>query len=152
MTAFLSILAVAATLATAGAETRPASKKEVEPPSHQVIAMYFHRTQRCPTCKRIGTFAEEAIRKGFAKEIKTRTVEFRLVDFQDKKNTKLAKQFKITGPTLVLTNVFDSKVVRATSMPKIWQLVGKPEVFHEYVRDGVTKYLRQTRKAAESKE
>ncbi|TWU30520.1 nitrophenyl compound nitroreductase subunit ArsF family protein [Bythopirellula polymerisocia] len=152
MTGFLSILTVAATLATAIVETKPAIEKEVEPPAHQVIAIYFHRTQRCPTCKRIGALAEEAIRRGFPKEIKTRVVEYRLVDFQDKKNTKLVKQYGINTPTLVLSNVFDGEVVRATSMPTIWQLVGKPEEFQAYVQDGVTKYLKQTRKAAESKE
>lgn len=152
MTAFMSTLAITAMLATAVAETGPVNEQEIQPPSHQVIAMYFHRTQRCPTCKRIGALAEEAIRNRFGKELKTRVVEFRLEDFQDEKNLPLAKKYEISTPTLVLLNVFDGKIVRWAPMPKVWQLVGEPESLQAYVQDGVTKYLKQTRKEAESKE
>ena len=36
----------------------PQSRAEDKPaaaPSHQVIACYFHRTNRCPTCKKISS-------------------------------------------------------------------------------------------------
>jgi hypothetical protein len=150
---FASLIVVAAALASAGAELEPtAPEKRVQPPPHQVIAIYFHRTARCPTCKRIGALAEEAVANGFPEELKRRAVEFCLIDFQDEKNGKLAKGYKIEGPTLVLANVFDGKVVRWTPMPKTWQLVGKPKEFHAYVREGIVNYLRQTKEEAESKE
>lgn len=152
MTSIMSGIAVATVLLAANAIEQPIKDKEIEPPSHQVVVIYFHRTQRCTTCKRISALTKEAIVAGFAKELKTKAVELRMVDFQAQKNAKLAKQFEIKGPTLVLTNVFDGKVVRSTPMPKVWQLVGKPKAFHKYVRDGVTNYLQQTRKEAESKE
>ena len=151
MTTFLGVLTFVVALTT-DAAPRQETPKQVQPPPHQVMVLYFHRTQRCPTCKRIGALGEAAITKGFPSELKSKTVEYRLVDFHNKKNTKLASQYKIKGPTLVLLNVFDGKVVSWTPMPKVWQLVGKPEAFHAYVRDGVAKYLKQTRKEAESKE
>ena len=39
-------------------------------PADRVVVMYFHRTQRCPTCLRMGSYSEEAVVNGFAKEIK----------------------------------------------------------------------------------
>ena len=143
---------IAALLAVSGVVTTegPADEKEkVKKPEHQVEAIYFHRTQRCPTCKRIGAMAEEAVVKGFEKEAKTRVVEFHFVDFQDKKNAKLAKRYGIESPTLVLVNVFEGETVCSTSMPKVWQLVGKPDEFRAYVQDGVVRYLKQSKEDAE---
>ncbi len=152
MTTIFSVITIATALVVAEEVAKPTTTKNVEPPAHQVVALYFHRTQRCATCKRIGALTEEAIVKGFAKEMKTKVVAFRLVDFQAQKNAELTGQFKIKGPTLVLTNAFDGEVLRSTSLPKVWQLVGKPEAFHACVRDGIATYLKQTKKEAESKE
>ncbi len=139
---------VLATTITAGGEG-VAVDDTVTPPSHQVVAIYFHRTNRCPTCKRIGAMAEQAVAKGFEKEAKTRTVEFHFVDFQDKKNAKLARTYGIESPTLVLLSVFEGETVCWTTMPKVWQLVGKPDEFRNYVHDGVVHYLKQTKQDAE---
>ncbi len=141
-----AVLAVGGVVATG---TPVAEKEQVKTPEHQVVAIYFHRTERCPTCKRIGAMAEEAVTKGFEKEVKTRTVEFHFVDFQDKKNAKLAKAYGIESPTLVLLNVFEGETVCWTSMPKVWQLVGKPDEFRAYVHDGVVRYLKQSKEDAE---
>ena len=39
-------------------------------PADRVVAMYFHRTQRCPTCQKMGSFSDEAVKTGFADQIK----------------------------------------------------------------------------------
>ena len=151
----MTSLIVAALLAAVGASTEsnlPSKQQAAERPPHQVVAMYFHRTVRCPTCKKIGALAEEAVVKGFEKEVEDKTVVYLYVDFQDKKNAKYAKAFNIEGPTLVLANVFDGKIVRWTPMPKVWPLVGKPAELQAYVQDGVAKYLQQTQEEAESTE
>jgi len=142
----VAVLAVGGVVSTG---TLVAEKEQVKTPEHQVVAVYLHRTQRCPTCKRIGAMAEEAVTKGFEKEAKSRTVEFHFVDFQDKKNARLAKGYGIDSPTLVLVNVFEGETVCWTSMPKVWQLVGKPDEFRTYVQDGVVRYLKQSKEDAE---
>lgn len=141
---------LAAVLAIGGVVTTGSSTAEQpKTPEHQVMAIYFHRTQRCPTCKRIGAMAEEAVTKGFEKETKNRTVEYHFIDFQDKKNAKLAKGYGIDSPTLVIVNVFEGETVCWSSMPKVWQLVGKPDEFRDCVHDGVVRYLKQSKEDAE---
>lgn len=119
------------------------------PPAHRVVATYFHRTVRCPTCRRIGGLAEEAVKRGFAEEISARTVEFRLVDFQDPHNAGLTQTYSVVSPTLVVTNEFDGKVVHWKALPRVWQLVGKPDELRGYVRESVAAYLQQTRSTAQ---
>ncbi len=141
----LCMIVIAAAILIRAPGPTLAQEQEVHP-GHQVVAIYFHRTQRCPTCKRIGALVEESIRQGYAKELKTKTVELRLVDYQDRKNAKLVNQYKIKGPILVLANVANGKVIQWIPMPKVWQLVGKPAAFHAYVQKGVKKYLAQAPK------
>ena len=40
-----------------------------DPPADRVVAMYFHRTQRCPTCLKMGSYSEEAVTGGFAEQV-----------------------------------------------------------------------------------
>ena len=110
-------------------------------PKHWVAAMYFHRTQRCPTCKRISAYIEEAVRAGFAAEMKQNVVQLYMIDYQDERNAKYTKSYKVTRPTLVLVNVKDGRVTAWQPMPKVWSLVGKKAEFFKYVQDGVRGYL-----------
>ena len=116
-------------------------EKPLPPPRHRVAAMYFHRTHRCPTCRRISAYIEEAIKTGFAEELPKRQVSLHLVDFQNAKNAKYTKAYKITGPTLVLANVQDGRVTAWKPMPKVWSLVAKKAEFFKYVQQGVHDYL-----------
>lgn len=146
----LTAMLVSSGVVTAGPFA--ARQSEAKAPEHQVVAIYFHRTQRCPTCKRIGAMAEEAVTEGFEKEAKTRAVEFHFVDFQDRKNAKLAMAYGIDSPTLVLVNAFEGRSVCWSSMPRVWQLVGKPDDFRTYIRDGVVRYLHQNKNDAEKEQ
>jgi hypothetical protein len=118
-----------------------AGPKPAEQPKHWVAVMYFHRTQRCPTCQRISAYIEEAVKTAFAREMKQEAVRLYLIDYQDKRNAKHTKCYKITRPTLILANVEDGRVTAWKPMPKVWSLVGKKDEFSKYVQDGVRGYL-----------
>lgn len=113
------------------------AEPEVKKPADRVVVMYFHRTQRCPTCLRMGSYSEEAAVKGFAKEIKDGAVEFHYVDFQDPKNAELTKGYKITGPALVVVKVVGDKAVAVKNLTEIWTKNREKDVFLKYVRDNV---------------
>ena len=134
----ITVVALAATLdCPAWAAAAPAAK----PPADRVIAIYFHRTQRCPTCLKMGGYAEEAVKKGFAQQVKTGTVQFRYIDFEAKKNTALAKAYRINGPALVLIQVRQGKVKQYKNLKQIWTKVGRKPEFLRYVRENVQAYL-----------
>jgi thiol-disulfide isomerase/thioredoxin len=111
-------------------------------PSDRVVVMYFHRTQRCPTCLKMGSYSEEAVKTGFAKQIKDGTVEFYYIDFQDKKNAALTKGYGISGPTLIVAKVVGKKVKEFKNLQDIWTHVGDKPAFLKYVRENVAAYLK----------
>ena len=138
-------VAVAALIAILGGSDANAQQRGNHPPvaapSHQVVACYFHRTVRCPTCKRISAYIGEAVQTAFARELKDGSVKMVMVDFQDPKNQAYTKAYKITGPTLVLLDVHGGKLTAWKPLPKVWSLVGKKDAFLKYVEDEVRGYL-----------
>jgi hypothetical protein len=142
--AWLIVLTGAAVLTTAArgdeAASAPAAAKSAVA-AHRVVACYFHRTNRCPTCRKISAYIEESLNSGMAKEMKDGSVALQMIDFQDPKNQQYTEAYKITGPTLVLMDVRDGKVASWKPAPKVWSLVGKKDAFFKYVQDEVRVYL-----------
>jgi hypothetical protein len=109
-------------------------------PKDRVAVMYFHRTQRCPTCLKMGGYSEEAVKTGFAKEIKDRKVTFHFIDFQDEKNAAFTKGYKVAGPTLVVARIANNKVAEYKSLDEMWTKVRDKEDFINYVQVNVKEY------------
>ena len=106
-------------------------------PVDRVMALYFHRTERCPTCLKMGSYAEEAVKTGFARQVQERTLGFYYVDFQDPRNASLTKGYGITGPTLIVARVANGKVVQFRNLKDIWGKAADKPAFIQYVQDNV---------------
>jgi hypothetical protein len=130
----------AAEKAAAGAEKPPEAAKPALP-AHRVVAYYFHRTERCATCLKVGEYLEESLKTGMAREVKDGRVVLVFVDFQDPKNKAHTDYYKIAGPTLVLADVRKEKVVAWKPAPKLWSLVGNKEKFSKYLQAEVRSLL-----------
>ena len=144
--ALLAVVLLASSYPAGAAATE--KKAEVKKPADRVIVMYFHRTQRCPTCLRMGSYSEAAVVKGFAKQIKDGTVEFHYVDFQDEKNAALTKGYKIGGPSLIVVKIVKNKAVKVKNLKEIWTKNRDKDVFLKYVRDNVAAYQKPESKTA----
>jgi hypothetical protein len=142
----LYALALSQTVLAAGDPVK--TDKPAAAPADRVVVMYFHRTQRCPTCLRMGGYTEEAVLKGFAKQIKAGTVEFHYVDFQDARNEALTNGYKVGGPTLIVAQVVGNKVKEYKSLTEIWTKNRDKDVFLKYVRDNVVAYQKPDSKTA----
>lgn len=108
----------------------------------RVVVMYFHRTQRCPTCLKMGGYTKEAVTKGFAQEIADGMVEFHFIDFQDKKNAALTKGYQVAGPTLIVAKLVDNKVAQQKDLKEIWSKAADKEELVRYVREAVKESLK----------
>ncbi len=114
-----------------------------EGPKDRVVVMYFHRTERCPTCLKMGSYADEAVTKGFAEEIKAGKVSFHFIDFQAEENQKFTQGYHIEGPSLLVAQVSGGKVKRYKRLDEMWTKVRDKQEFLEYVQGEVRKYLKQ---------
>ncbi len=138
----VALCTLAASRTALAAEESGKADKPAAAPADRVVVMYFHRTQRCPTCLKMGSYSEEAVVKGFPKEIQQGAVEFHYIDFQDEKNAALTKGFKVGGPTLIVAHIVGNKVKEAKNLTEIWTKNRDKDVFLNYVRDNVASYLK----------
>ena len=120
----------------------PSVISAADSPADRVVVMYFHRTQRCPTCLKMGSYSEEAVKSGFAEQVKAGTVEFHYVDFQSPKNAKLASSYGVAGPTVIAVKVAGGKVVEQKNLKDIWSNAGDKAAFIKYVQTNVKSYLK----------
>ena len=132
------MLLVSMTAVAALATTNISSAADT--PKDRIVAMYFHRTERCPTCQKMGAYSEEAIKTAFAEELKKGTVRFLYVNFQDPKNARLAKGYKIESPALIVAKIVDNRVAEYKDLDGIWERVTDKPVFLKYVQENVVKY------------
>jgi thiol-disulfide isomerase/thioredoxin len=140
--ATLSLLCLFASEFAPAVQAADAAAK-VTTPADRIVVMYFHRTQRCPTCRKMGGYSEEAVKSGFAQEIKARKVEFHFIDFQDEKNEALTKGYQVGAPTLIVAKVVDNKVAEHKNLTEIWEKVGDKDAFAKYVQDNVKEYQKK---------
>ena len=146
-----SLTALTAFAAHAAAKDPAPKAPAAKPPANRVAVMYFHRTKRCPTCKKMGSYSEEAVKTAFAEQVKSGKVEFHYIDFQKPENAALTKAYKITGPALVVARVKGNKVECWKPLPKIWELVSKKDDFYKYVQQNVREYLGEKPNAKQAK-
>lgn len=131
--ATLSITLTAILFATAVGSAAQAA----EAPKNRVIAMYFHRTERCPTCRKMGSYSEEAVKTAFAEEIKKGQVAFYFIDYEDAKNARYTKAYDVSGPALIVAKIVDNKVASYRDLEEIWSHVGDKDKFFAYVQENV---------------
>jgi thiol-disulfide isomerase/thioredoxin len=106
-------------------------------PKDRVVAMYFHRTERCPTCQKMGSYSEEAVKTAFAEELKKGQVAFHFIDFEDTKNARYTKAYNISGPALIVAKIADNKVASYKDLDEIWTKVRDKAAFVQYVQENV---------------
>jgi thiol-disulfide isomerase/thioredoxin len=133
---------IAIMLALAFLTSMPSMALAADAPKDRVVVMYFHRTQRCPTCLKMGSYTEEAVKTGFAKEIKAGSVSFHYIDFQDEQNAAFTSAYGISGPTLIVVKANGDKVAEYKNLQEMWTKVRDKDAFLEYVRTNVKSYLK----------
>jgi len=134
----LSVLAFI-TFAQAGSQ---APQDAASAPSSGVVAYYFHGEFRCSTCRKLEALSKEAISSGFAKELASGKLAFRVVNVETPDTGHFVKDFQLTTKSLVLVEYRDGKVVRWKNLPKIWQLVRNRDAFIRYVQEETRAFLR----------
>lgn len=144
----VAVLTAATSLILERGSSASAADKVAAGPSHQVIACYFHRTVRCPTCRTISAYIEESLKARFAAQLQDGSVKLTLIDFQDPRNQNFTQAYHITGPTLVILDVRDGKVAAWKPAPKVWSLVSQKDQFFRYVQNEVQSYLQGSFTAA----
>ncbi len=108
---------------------------------HHFIAIYFHTTLRCPTCHRIETLSEEAIKRTFANELETGTLVWRAINVDESENKHYNADYQLFTKSVIISEVKDGKEIRWKNLDKIWVLVRDEEAFSQYVTSEINAWM-----------
>lgn len=135
---FLAIAVVTTIVRESGKETQPspadAALADAALPQNGLVAYYFHGEVRCPTCRNIEAYAHEAMESGFAEELASGQVEWRVVNYETPANAHFTNDYEIVFPTIVLVRTIDGHSIEWHNLTRTWELVGDKEAFIEYVQ------------------
>ena len=111
-------------------------------PQHQVVAYYFHNTQRCETCLKIEQLSEAALREQFAAAFDSGALEWRTVNMEEPPNEHFVHDYQLVASSLVFVDLRDGAQRDWINMEEVWQLIHDDEAeFKRYVADQARKYL-----------
>jgi hypothetical protein len=112
--------------------------------SNKVIAYYFHGTYRCTTCRTIERYSREAIEKYFAKELRNKTLEFKVLNVEDPENRHYIRDYQLFSKSLVIVLYKDDKQVTWKNLTNVWTYVRDKAKFYQYVKDEIERFLKET--------
>jgi hypothetical protein len=105
----------------------------------KVVLYYMHATFRCLTCNSIESMAKEVVETRFSEALADGRLEWQVVNFQE--NRAMGRHYGVGTSTLVISKIEAGKEVRFQKLDEVWQKVGNPEAFKQFVDDMVTLYL-----------
>ncbi len=110
-------------------------------PARKVVAYYFHRTLRCPTCLAIEKQSREAIEAAFAGELEAGVLEWHAVNIEEPGNEHFEQDFALDAQSLVLVETEGGVMRRWTTLKRVWELVDDAPGFEQYVATTVAAFL-----------
>lgn len=114
-------------------------------PPAKIIAYYFHGNIRCESCRNIEHYAEMAIREAFAEELKNGKLEWRIVNVQEPGNKHFMDDYRLSFWSLVIVEIREGRQERWKNLQRVWDLVGDPDAFGEYVRGEISAFIEDGR-------
>jgi len=108
-----------------------------------VIAYYFHRTVRCPTCIAIEANAAKIIETNFQQQLADGSLTWLPFNLDDTGGEEYEKEFDLSFSTLVLAKRKDGNHTEYKKLEKVWQLIHDPEAFNAYIKDEIRLFLNE---------
>jgi hypothetical protein len=109
----------------------------------QIVAYYFHGKLRCKTCVGMEGMATEVLKTDFPAQLKDKSIDWRVVNYDEQANEHFIKDYQLVGPSVVLVELAGGRQVRYRNLDKIWQLAHEEDEFKHYVRTQVAAFLKQ---------
>lgn len=108
-----------------------------------VMAYYFHGNFRCPSCRRIEQYAKETVEQYFKNELSSGKLVFKTINVEEKGNEHFIKDYQLYTKSLVISLVKNGQEVKFSNLTKVWDYLDNKQKFYDYVRDEITKYLKE---------
>jgi hypothetical protein len=107
-----------------------------------VLAVYFHRTKRCVSCRTMEALARAVVEKDFAGATAEGRPAWRVVDLDAPGNGHFADDFNLAASSVVLVEVKSGKPGRWKGLDKAWDLLEDEAALADFFRREVGAFLK----------
>lgn len=105
-----------------------------------VEVVYFHRTQRCYSCRYAGDTTKYAVETYFAQELGNGKLVFKTLNLQEPANAAIVKKYGAYTSSLFINEIIDG-TDHIKAVTDIWLLIGKDEAFVNLIRSEIESVL-----------
>lgn len=143
--AFVAIslfVAVAEMAGWRGSQSRPSSESvtatttSVEGPAAdsqdatpRLVAIFFHATHRCPTCKKIEAYSHEALQP----DIDRGKLTWETADYTAPENQALVEKLQVLTSTVVMVEKRGGQIVRWKNLEEVWDYTHNQSEFSAFI-------------------
>lgn len=119
----------------------PAESAIAEPGASIVHAYYFHRTQRCVTCRGIEAASQAALETSFADALEQGDLVWTPVNLDEPRHEHFIQDFELVMSGVVLAEERDGEPVRWENLEEVWRLARDRERLAAYVTEKTRAFL-----------
>jgi hypothetical protein len=111
---------------------------------HVVVVTYFMTDVRCKSCRKIEALTRQTLQNRFANELADGSLQFRTINIDRPENAHYIDSYELSFKTVVVSDMNGDAEARWVRMDNVWQLLGKPDKFEQYIADAVSAYVGKT--------
>ena len=119
----------------------PPASNNFSGPADRVDVVYFHRTQRCYTCRYAEEQTRYTVETYFADELASGRVTYQSINVQDEENADIVKKYNNASYLTLCINTVKDGVDHIEEVTDIWLVIGNDEAFVEIVKGKIERSL-----------
>jgi hypothetical protein len=110
---------------------------------NRVTVYYFHTNARCVNCYNMEKWTREALDEYFKDDEKSGKLNFQIINLDVKGNEHFALEYQLFTKSVALSLVKNGREVKSTNLTKVWDCLGDSKKFKVYIKDEVSKYVKE---------
>ena len=110
-------------------------------PADRVDVVYFHRTQRCYTCRYAEDGTRYTLETYFTDELASGRVTFQVINVEDEANADIVEKYNNASYLTLCINTVRDGTDHIEQVTDIWLVIGDDESFVEIVKNKIEKSL-----------
>lgn len=115
----------------------------VAPQADHVVVYYFHTNFRCVNCHNMEMWTKEVVEADFKPQLENGSLVLKIINTETKGNEHYMGDYKLFTKSVVLSLVKSGKEVKWVNLAKVWDFLRSGDRFKAYVKDEISKYLKE---------
>lgn len=140
ITRYALLLLVAISLGTWGVRTWNSAHAAGDGealPADGIIVVNFHPATRCNACRQIGTEAQAVVETGFAADLKSGRMNWRVINFEEPANKHFVQDYGLTTSTIVVTRREGGRDVEWQRLDAVWDHLFEGPAMRAYLKEHI---------------